>query len=421
LLITDHHEITAGVPNSFALINPKNPADTYPDPQITGVGVAYKLARALLREKAKVIRSRGVAAEEFQEHWDKWLLDLVAIGTVADCHSLLGENRILVKYGLLVLAKTKWPGLRALLSVVNPKNEIVFDTHLLGFNLAPRINAAGRLEHANIALDTLLARDPVVAGQAAQVLERINQKRRDITARLISEAREQALLQQQHRVLVLASPDWPKGVVGIAAGQLAGEFGKPVIVLELGPEEATGSARTYGGFNVVEALKATSSFLTRFGGHKEAAGLTLPSADVDAFRAALITYAEQVFTQSPPEDPPLEIDAVLEAEQLTLDFFDIVEELAPFGAGNTKPLWWLREASLEQMKPVGTEGKHLQLTLSVAGVRVQAIAFSQGFLASTIPLGSSVEVAAELLADSWNGVRKLKLRVLDLKLLTHTT
>lgn len=415
LIITDHHEITAETPKSFALINPKNPVDAYPDPQITGVGVAYKFARALLSEKLKVIKQKAISEEDYQEHWDKWLLDLVAIGTVADCHSLLDENRIFVKYGLLVLAKTKWPGLHALLANVQGENATSLDTHTLGFGLAPRINAAGRLEHANIALDTLVAKDLLVADQAAKVLERINLKRQDLTARLISEAREQAAFQAQQKILVLAGPDWPKGIVGIAAGRLSGEFGKPVIVLEQGDDECTGSARTYGNFNVVEALKAASKYLTKFGGHKEAAGLTLKTKDLESFRVEIARYAEEIIAKDGNSEVVLELDAELASKQLNLDFFDTLEELAPFGAGNPKPLFWIKNATISALRGVGAESKHVQLGFDVEGVQVQAIAFSQPHLLQVLEVGSVVEVAAELLADSWKGVRKLKLRVVDIK------
>lgn len=416
LIITDHHEITAETPQSFALINPKNPADVYPDPQITGVGVAYKFARALLSQKSNVIKTKAIAEEDYQEHWDKWLLDLVAIGTVADCHSLLGENRIFVKYGLLVLAKTKWPGLRSLLTNVQGDNASSLDTHTLGFGLAPRINAAGRLEHANIALDTLVAKDVMVADQAAKVLERINLKRQDVTARLISEAREQAAFQAQQKILVLAGKDWPKGVVGIAAGRLSGEFGKPVIVLEQGEEECTGSARTYGNFNVVEALKSASKYLTKFGGHKEAAGLTLKTKDLENFRRELARYAEEIIAKEGISEVVLDLDAELGASELTLDFFDTLEELAPFGAGNPKPLFWIKNATVTTLRGVGTESKHVQLGFDIEGAQVQGIAFSQPHLLQVLEVGSIVEVAAELLADSWKGMRRLKLRVVDVKL-----
>lgn len=415
LIITDHHEITAETPKSFALINPKNVADFYPDPQITGVGVAYKLAKAVLSEKLKVIKLKGISEDQYQEHWDKWLLDLVAIGTVADCHSLLGENRIFVTYGLKVLAKTKWPGLYALLLSAVAGKVPVLDTHILGWLLAPRINAAGRLEHANIALDTLLAEDPIVARDAAVALEQINSRRQDLTARLLSEAREQAVLQQQYKVLVLASPDWQKGVVGIAAGRMANEFGKPVIVLSQSETECTGSARTYGNFNMVEALKATSKHLSKFGGHKEAAGLTLLTANLEPFKRDLALYAEDTIVFGADDDVVLELDAVLDEENLSLDFFDLIEELAPFGAGNTKPVFWLKHGVVISVRKVGGEGQHAQFGFEIGNTQVQAIAFNQGYMCDTLLVGQTVELAAELLADTWNGLRRLKLRVLDIK------
>lgn len=417
LIITDHHEITAATPESFALINPKNPADKYPDPQITGVGVAYKLAKALLSEKSKVIKSKAIQEEEYQEHWDKWLLDLVAVGTVADCHSLLGENRIFVKYGLLVLQKSKWTGLRAVLAnALAGKDQATLDTHTLGFLIAPRINAAGRLEHANIALDALLAEDPVIASQAAQAVEEINVRRQDLTAKLISEAREQAVMQQHYKILVLADSNWPKGIVGIAAGRLATEFQKPVIVLEQGENECTGSARTFGTFDVVEALKATSGHLSKFGGHKEAAGLTLATSNLESFKHDLVQYAESAIAKEAASEAVLELDAELSGEALTLDFFDVLEELAPFGAGNPKPVFWIKNAAVAALRAVGKEGKHIQVGFDIQGIQVQGIAFNQPQLLQYLYTGAQVEVAAELMADSWNGVRRLKLRVVDVKL-----
>lgn len=413
LIITDHHEITAETPNAYALINPKNPAEHYPDDQITGVGVAYKLAVALLSETEKVVDLKGIPEGEHVKHWDKWLLDLVAIGTVADCHSLMGENRIIVKYGLMVLAKTKWAGLRALLQTAVGINQTELTTHTLGFTLAPRINAAGRLEHANIALDTLLATDPVVAGQAAQALEKVNERRQQLTERLISEAREQAAVQAGHAVLVLASPDWPKGVVGIAAGRLATELQKPVIVLEQGEQESTGSARTFGDFDMVEALKATAKHLLKFGGHKQAAGLTLATANLDAFRVAIARYASEHINEG-GQEVVLELDAELAATDLTLDFFDVLEELQPFGVGNPKPLFLIKNTELHGAKKVGND-KHAQLTFAVTGQPVQGIAFNMAYVCDTVPVGSMVDVAAELIADTWNGMRRLKLRVVDLR------
>ena len=251
LIITDHHEITGSTPDSFALINPKNPADKYPDDQITGVGVAYKLASAMLSQKSKVIKSKGIEENQYIAGWDKWLLDLVAIGTVADCHSLFGENRILVNLGLKVLPKTKWLGLRQLMKTAGIKEGVMPDTHTLGFIIAPRINAAGRLEHANVALNLLMTENTEEAQALALSLEEINRRRQDLTLRLVSEAKEQAELLGDRKVLLLKSKDWPKGVVGLVAGRLAGQYNRPVVVLETGESEATGSARSVGDFDIV--------------------------------------------------------------------------------------------------------------------------------------------------------------------------
>ena len=414
LIITDHHEITGEVPTPYALINPKNPTEQYPDHQITGVGVAYKLAKALLDEKAKVVKLKGISEEQYVANWDKWLLDLVAIGTVADCHSLLGENRIFVKYGLKVLARTKWAGLRAILGLAVKDAASELTTYTLGFLLAPRINAAGRLEHANIALDTLLARDPVVAGQAALVLDKVNTRRQELTSRLISEAREQAQLQGERKVLVLAGTDWPKGIVGIAAGRLATEFMKPVIVLEAATDMCTGSARTWGEFDVVAALQATSEYLVKYGGHKEAAGLSLLPENLEAFRIAIARYAETAAGFE--SEKGIDVDAVLGVEDLTLDCFDQLERLAPFGAGNPKPVFLLRGAVLQQARKVGKESTHVQVVFDVGGVPLAGIGFSMAHIADMFPLETRCDVVVELMADAWNGVRKLKCRVIDIRL-----
>lgn len=258
-----------------------------------------------------------------------------------------------------------------------------------------------------------MATDPALAAQAAQALEKVNERRQQLTERLISEAREQAALQATHAVLVLASPDWPKGVVGIAAGRLATELQKPVIVLEQGESECTGSARTYGNFDMVEALKATAEHLLKFGGHKQAAGLTLATHNLDAFRVAIARYAAAHMSVE-ESDVVLELDAELSPAELHLDFFDLLEELQPFGVGNPKPLFLLQDLELQGAKKVGND-KHAQLTFSVAGQPVQGIAFNMAYVCDTVPLGSAVDVAAELIADTWNGMRRLKLRVVDLK------
>jgi single-stranded-DNA-specific exonuclease len=414
LIITDHHEITGDTPKSYALINPKNPAEVYPDNQITGVGVAYKLAKALLSNKENVITIRQVEESQYVAGWDKWLLDLVSIGTVADCHSLLGENRILVGLGLKVLAKSKWIGLRQLMVVsgidvqANPP-----DARSLGFALAPRINAAGRLEHADVALQLLITEDPARAQELAGALEQINKRRQDVTMRAVSEAQEQVAHIMDRKVLLLTSQDWPKGVVGLIAGRLAEQYKKPVIILERGEEESTGSARTGNNFNIVEALKASSELLVKFGGHKQAAGLTVRTEHVEALYASLLKYADDTSFEN--EEPTLELEAEIASDQLSLVTHDSITGFEPFGVGNPKPVFLLKGGRVVKFRAVGKEMQHLQVTLQFGSVFVDAIAFSMGYAVEKLSENAILDVAAELLADDWGGTRKLKLRIIDYK------
>jgi single-stranded-DNA-specific exonuclease len=413
LIITDHHEITGQTPKAYALVNPKNPADQYPDNQITGVGVAYKLAKALLSQKEQVTQQKGISDDQYVD-WDKWLLDLVAIGTVADCHSLLGENRILVSLGLTVLAKTKWLGLRVLMEAAGlDLAHARLDTHTLGFMIAPRINAAGRLEHANIALQLLTGTDAAESVDLAARLENINKRRQDLTLRVVSEAKEQAELLADRKVIVVAHAEWHKGVVGLAAGKLAEIYKRPVIVLERGEVESTGSARSGNGFDIVAGLKATSHLLSRFGGHKQAAGLTLPTMHVEKFYQGLLAFADQTGYEA--VEPALELAAELQAQDLTLVTQEQVEQLEPYGMGNPKPLFLVSGAQVRSHRIVGNGQKHLQLQIGLADRVVDCIGFNLAYLAERLNGYKVIDLAVELLADSWNGNTKLKLKVVDIR------
>src|SRR3989344_4053168 len=406
LIITDHHEIIGEAPAALALINPKNQKDNYPDPNITGVGVAFKLVGAILKNPKSEIRN-----PKLKPGSEKWLLDLVAIGTVADCHDLLGENRILVKYGLVVLQKTRWPGLRSLAAV----SDLNFstkppDTYTLGFIIAPRLNAAGRLEHANIALDLLLEENLVSAQQKAQALNELNLRRQDTTARIMSEAREQALLLKDRKVLVLMNENWHKGVVGLVAGKIAEEFSRPSVVLQMEGLEATGSARTVGDFNVVEALKYSSKHLIRFGGHKQAAGLTLNPENFEPFYRSMLDYADQNLSDD-DSSPVLELEAELSESQLSIVNCQLLSKLEPFGFGNVKPKFLLKNAGIVSQKQVGASGQHLQMQIKVGDTIIPSIAFNFRPVESS----GSYDIACELMEDGWNGRKQLKLRVVDIK------
>lgn len=414
LIITDHHEITGSTPLALALINPKNPEEVYPDDQITGVGVAYKVAKALLMQAEKVITQKEIPAEEYQAEWDKWLLDLVAIGTVADCHSLLGENRILVKFGLKVLQKTKWIGLKQLIenAGIDIKTDTL-DSQTIGFTIAPRINAAGRLEHADVALGLLVSTDFAEAITLANRLEEINRRRRDLTNRIVSEAREQAELLGDRKVLLLYSDGWPKGLVGIVAGRIADQYNRPAIILERGEDESTGSARVgTSNFDIVECLKAVQHRLVKFGGHKQAAGLTAKTAELSELYAEILRYADLHPSESGP--PTIKIDAELTEPDLTLTAYDDIIQLEPYGAGNTRPIFSVEDVRIVSFKVVGATQQHLQLKVILGETILECIGFSMAFLAPKLDAGNKVAIAGELMADSWQGNKKLKMRLLDI-------
>ena len=416
LIITDHHEITGEIPQSYALINPKRPGESFPYHELTGVGVAFKLVAALFATKEHATLPE---AQNLPEGFEKWFLDLVAIGTVADCHSLLGENRILVGFGLKVLQKSKWPGVRAMLELANIKfDEKPAEAYTLGFVLAPRINAAGRIDHASVAFDLLVTDDPEEAIRLAKNLEMLNSKRQLLTETVISEAREQITHIKDNKLLLVSGTDWPKGVVGLVAGKLTEEYGKPVLVLERGTEFATGSARSIPSFNVVDALIANKELLVKFGGHAAAAGFTLRTEHLDPFYQGLLAFADSTINEQDLVKV-LNLESQIIPEEITIQTVESLSRFEPFGVDNQKPKFALLNVDLKDFQAVGKDKKHLQMSVSARtaeGMKTfKCIGFNFGQMAMTLSQGEKLDLACELLLDSWNGTKTVKLRIIDLK------
>jgi single-stranded-DNA-specific exonuclease len=395
LIITDHHEITGQLPEAFAIINPKNPADGYPAQVLTGVGVAFKLIQAL-----------GLNG------YEKWLLDLVAIGTVADCQSLTDENRILVSFGLKVLKKTRWPGVKALLATAGlTRNN--FDTFTLGFILAPRINAAGRIKHGLTAFKLLVTDDPDEAKILAIELNQLNQHRQLLTEQVLSEAKAQIELTSDKKVLLAVGKDWPKGVVGLVAGKLAEQYNRPVLAISTVEGLATGSARSTPDFDIVAALSTAKDLLQKYGGHTQAAGFTLNENNLPGFHQRLLEYAESLnLTLS---EASLELDAQLEPSDVNWENYSYLENLAPFGYGNAKPKFEGRGMEVLECRYVGEGNKHTRLRLKFGEHNLEGICFGQGFLNNTLKVGDKIDSAFELIANEWNGNKTLQLKILDVK------
>ncbi len=418
-IVTDHHQAEPGARDGGTIgvadvvINPKcslgdGEADDDELIHLAGVGVAFKLAQALLSANRRMPLPTTVREMEEEE-----LLDLVALGTVADMVQLVGENHTLVARGLAHLNAAHRPGLHALMaeSGVDPGN---VTTKTIGFVLAPRINAAGRLDEAMTALELLLAPDMASAWPLAQRLEELNRRRREITLAVRERARELLRFEDGLPSLIFAaSPDFPHGVVGLAASRLLDDYYRPAVVVSVEDEISKGSARSIPEFHITEALDAVSDLLERHGGHAAAAGFTVQTSRLDELAARLGALAD-VQLGDRLLLPTLEVDAETSLSDLSWDLYRELEKLQPFGLGNPVPVFVSRGVPVEQGRAVGSDRRHLKLT--VVDERRQlwdAIAFGQGHWADHLP--ARVDLAYRLERNEWNGRVTLQLNVEDLR------
>ena len=357
-VVTDHHNVAETPPPSIAAVNPKFPGHTYPFRDLCGAGVAFKLVQALQTE-----------LEGLPEGYEKWLLDLVALGTVCDIVTLEDENRANVYWGLEVLKKQRRTGLKALMAVsgVEPKT---VNARSLGFGLGPRMNAAGRLETAQHALDMLVAADGETALTASERLEMLNQKRRGIQDEIFEQACEQAEQLLDYPVLVVNAPDWNHGVIGIVASKLVERYKRPTFIIGEHGDEATGSARSFGDFSAADAVRAADDVIIRGGGHGAAAGVTLAVENIPAFRERVNEFYRSLGLTAqdryllPRVD--VEIDDFAEIdEQLVAD----IAQMEPFGNGNPEPVLKLSHGVVLSTRRMGSDGQHVKLTIRDSGER----------------------------------------------------
>ncbi|QQS21616.1 DHH family phosphoesterase [Candidatus Saccharibacteria bacterium] len=423
VIVTDHHNVVPTQPPAVAVINPKRLLQDYPKRyqnlrlmkqtpkkplypflDLPGVGVAFKLVQALQT------RLDGLAYGQ-----EKWLLDLVALGTVCDVVTLVDENRTHVYWGLKVLAKTRRPGLKALMTVAGVEPHTV-NARALGFGLGPRMNAAGRLETARIAQDMLLASDGMKALELAQELDRLNAKRRADQDVIVAGAVKQAEMYEDQSVLVVSHADWNHGIVGIVAAKLLEKYKKPTYVLQEMGDESKGSARSYGDFSAADAIRANQHLVTKGGGHKLAAGVTLPTANIEAFRKGVNDYFASLKL---PTQPPL---LLARADVTVADFTEInealVEQLSsmePFGNGNPEPILRADAVTVTACRSMGSDGQHCKLEVEDKnGRRLQLIAFhaEKDWYAE---LGKRVDVWFTPLINEWRGVRSVEGRLVRLE------
>lgn len=405
VIVTDHHNVAPVQPPAIAVINPKRSDHSYPFIDLAGVGVAFKLVQAL--------QTRLDGLDFGQE---KWLLDLVALGTVCDVVTLVDENRANVYWGLKVLAKTRRPGLRALMAVSGVEPALV-NARSLGFGLGPRMNASGRLETAQHALDMLRANDSEVAVERANFLDGLNVSRRADQDVIFKEAIEQAQKYIDHPVLVVSAPHWNHGIIGIVAAKLLEKYKKPTYVLQEMGAETKGSARSFGDFSAADAIRASDDIITKGGGHKLAAGVTLPTENIEKFRVSVNEYyrslelKDQEAILLPKEDIEVStLDVVNEAliEEISL--------LEPFGNGNPEPIICVRDVTVFYVKRMGSDAQHVKLELGSGGVRMQFLAFNAPPHYFVDP-GQMVSVWFQPMINEWQGRRNVEARLLHLEVL----
>ncbi|MBH0229984.1 single-stranded-DNA-specific exonuclease RecJ [Halobacillus yeomjeoni] len=394
LIITDHHEVQEKLPDAYGIIHPKTSSD-YPFQELAGVGVAFKFAQALLG------------------YFPKHLLDLVVIGTIADLVPLQGENRVLASIGLQAITNSKRPGILALREVCGIEGEMNEET--IGFTIGPRINAVGRLQDASPAVDLLLSPDLEEAREIAKYINQLNQERQKIVADIAKEA-EEMLLERDDKdnVIVVAKEGWNPGVLGIVASKLVRKHDRPAIVLGIDTEkgEAKGSARSIDAFDMFTNCMEVRKRFIHFGGHAQAAGMTLDLEQIDLLRKDLNEIAERKLSEEDYQQV-LDIEMSVAIEDISLQQIQEIDQLRPFGMGNPKPLFHLKNTPKE-IRLIGSKKNHLKMQFQENSTRVDGIAFGLGDLYPHISPADRLDIVGKLSINEWNGRKNLQIMIQDL-------
>ncbi|MFC1952701.1 single-stranded-DNA-specific exonuclease RecJ [Chloroflexota bacterium] len=396
VIITDHHTPLKEIPPAVAVINPKLPDSPYPFSELAGVGVALKLLQALFW---------GLGKEQQLIE----LLDLVALGTIADRVPLLGENRYLVRQGLEKLNNIPRIGIREMISR-SPSSATSLDSENISWTIAPRLNAAGRMENAMSSYNLLMTDSPEEARELAEWLEQKNTERQKLTVKVLERAREQVLNQQSLPIMIAGDNDFPAGIIGLVAGRLSEEFYRPVIVLRTGDRFSGGSCRSIPEFDIIQALNQCSHLLTHFGGHSRAAGLGLHTRDLPRLRQELLGLATAELDGIDLR-PRVDIDAEIFLSNLGKDTFSSIQKLAPFGQDNPAPSFLSRRFEVVDCRSMGNRGDHLRMKLRQDGMVWDGVAFGLGKYLNEV--SSHLDLVYNLEINHWNGQENIRLNVAD--------
>ena len=397
LVITDHHECKQTLPAAAAVVDPHRPDGGYPHKNLSGVGVAFKLASALCGSQEGVL-------EEYA--------DMVCLGTVADVMPLQGENRVFVARGLESLAHTRRPGIAALMAECGCAPEAV-SASSIGFMLAPRINAAGRMGQIDLAVELFLTDDPDKAAEAARGLCELNRQRQAVESEIYRQAVSMLPMGKPPEAIVLADESWHQGVVGIVASRIAEEYACPTFLICLDGEHGKASSRSHGGFNLFASLSALSPLLESYGGHELAAGFTITRANIPEFRRQICALAAKFYTDDVPRTV-LDVDCAVSPELLTLHNVDALQMLEPCGNGCPKPVLIVKNLTIDRISMVGG-GRHMRLRLCSGHTYLNAIYFSANPQTVSIQPGDLVDVAFTPQVNEFRGTRTVQMNVIDIR------
>jgi len=411
-IVTDHHEADpTRVPQALVLVDPKLPGSAYPFRDLSGAGIAMKLAWAIGQRL-----SRGERVSDAFRDFLVSATGLAALGTIADVVPLVGENHVLANFGLRALAASPLPGIQAMLEVTGLADKQLDAGHV-GFVLGPRLNAAGRMGSAREAVELLTTAGRDAAMTIAQELDRQNRQRQQTEKRILDEAEQkvaESVRPERDAAIVLAGEGWHTGVIGIVASRLVEKYWRPTILIGIAEGQAQGSGRSIPGFHMFEALSACSAHLKTYGGHAMAAGLRLSAADVPAFRDTFLAHAA---ARLGPEQltPRLRIDARADLADLTLDLARMVEPMGPFGPGNARPVFAAPEVRLVgDARRIGQRGDHLQMYVTQAGATLRAIGWHAGEVADAVSRAGSCGIAFTLKVSDFHGAAEVELHLKDL-------
>lgn len=406
VIITDHHQPGPELPRAIAVVNPHRSDSVYPFPQLSGVGVAFRLGEALCRRM-------GVSIPHYRRAYS----ELAAIGTVADLVELREDNRVVVKYGLEELARTNKVGLKALMKSAGLQDRVL-DADSVGYRIGPRLNAIGRVDDANIALNLLLTTDPQEAEALAERLETANVERRQEEVRILREA-EDMLAKGDYSdtyCRVLACENWNSGVVGIVAGRITGRTGRPTILLSLDREAGTagGSARSIGAFNIKAALDKCAEYLGEYGGHSQAAGMHLSAENLASFTQAVNEVAREQLTEADLQ-PCYNVEVEIEPTEVTAAMLTELRLFEPWGRGNLMPLFVSRNIRLADIRRMGKESQHLKLRGDFDGIKIpDSVEWNVGDLADHLHVGDHVDLCYKPQFNTWNGTTSIQFLIEDL-------